>query len=271
MATFNQSAFRQQLRNAQRKAEQKIRNEVDRINRENKRAVDSHNRKVEAHNRHVLSSLEAKINDVNQRAEAQNRSVAAQLRSAFTPVVRANVVTSSGQIPPIRSVASSRGAVTYRPLERRVVERLDNALAEVAQRAYDSFLSYARIDGAAIANELRIALENLGVSVWFDYLAINPGRSQALQMDTGLRKARTGIALLTPAYLVGRFWTERELGALLHKSTLIPVLHQVTFEQVSEYSGILPDLAGFTTAEDSVAEIAAKIAAAILPADALPS
>lgn len=83
-------------------------------------------------------------------------------------------------------------------------------------------------------------------------------------MDQGLRKARSGIALLTPAYLAGRFWTERELGALLAKSTLIPVLHQVSFDDVKEYSGILPDLAGFTTANDSVDEIADKIAATVL-------
>jgi hypothetical protein len=82
-----------------------------------------------------------------------------------------------------------------------------------------------------------------------------------------LRKARTGIALLTPAYLTGRFWTERELGALLSKSTLIPVLHGITFDDVKQYSGILPDLAGFTTANDSVADIAEKIAAAVLPSE----
>ncbi len=83
-------------------------------------------------------------------------------------------------------------------------------------------------------------------------------------MDRGLRSARCGIALLTPAYLTGRFWTERELGALLHKDTLIPVLHGVTFEDVAQYSGILPDLAGFETSRDEIRTIAEKIAAAIL-------
>ena len=83
-------------------------------------------------------------------------------------------------------------------------------------------------------------------------------------MDAGLRKARSGITILTPAYLAGRFWTERELGALLSKETLIPVLRNVTFEDVKQYGGILPDLAGFTTAQESVEDIAKKIAAAVL-------
>lgn len=78
--------------------------------------------------------------------------------------------------------------------------------------------------------------------------------------DGGRHKPRRG---LTPAYLAGRFWTERELGALLAKATLIPVLHNVTFDDVKEYSGILPDLAGFTTANDSIKLIAEKIAAAV--------
>lgn len=41
------------------------------------------------------------------------------------------------------------------------------------------------------------------------------------------------------------------------------MLHRVTFDQVAEYSGILPDLAGFQTSRDSVKVIAQKIAAAV--------
>jgi hypothetical protein len=131
-------------------------------------------------------------------------------------------------------------------------------------REYDLFLSYARIDGSAVASELCACLEGHGLTVWFDEVAIRPGKSQALQMDRGLQKARAGVVVLTAAYLTGRFWTERELGVLLHKDTLIPVLHGVTFTDVKEYSGILPDLAGFTTEHDTVSGIASKIAGAVL-------
>jgi hypothetical protein len=129
------------------------------------------------------------------------------------------------------------------------------------------FLSYAEIDGAETAAALRGALEGLDVSVWFDEVAIQPGKSMSRQMDMGLAKARSGVVVLTPAYITGRFWTHRELGALLHKSTVIPVLHAVTFEDVSTFSGILGDLAGFTTAKDDVETIAAKIAAAVMVYD----
>ena len=244
MARFNINEFNRKMREAQRKLEQEYKREVDRVNRHNKRVVDDHNRKVDAHNRKVVSDANAKINAHNRKAEAHNKRVIdninQRLRSATSPI-------------------------RYTDSERALADRVHRAVGSLDPLEYDSFLGYARIDGGEVASKLRDALEALDVAVWFDEIAIVPGRSQSLQMDTGLRKARTGIALLTPAYLVGRFWTERELGVLLNKNTLIPVLHGVTFDEVKEYSGILPDLAGFTTERDSVESIAEKIAAAVVP------
>lgn len=231
------------MREAQRRAEEQIKREVDRVNRANKKAVDEYNRKAEAHNRKIIADYNARVREHNRKANAHNKKVVADLK---------------------RQLRSPASAVRYTEQERRLADRVYEAVTTLDSREYDSFLSYARIDGADVASELRKELESLGVAVWFDEVAIVPGRSQSLQMDAGLRKARSGIALLTPAYLAGRFWTERELGALLSKDTLIPVLHNVTFDDVKQYSGILPDLAGFTTAQDSIADIAKKIAAAVL-------
>jgi hypothetical protein len=240
VAKFSASEFTRKLRQAQRKAEQ----EIARVNRANQRKVDDYNRKVELHNKKVIADYNSAVKENNRRVVARNNQVIAELN---------------------RKLRAPSSSVRYTESERALADRVHTAVAKVDPRDYDAFLSYARIDGAQVAGELRSGLEALGVSVWFDEVAIVPGRSQSLQMDAGLRKARTGIALLTPAYLTGRFWTERELGVLLNKATLIPVLHNVTFEDVRSYSGILPDLAGFTTERDSVLEISEKIAAAVLP------
>lgn len=243
MARFNASEYRRKVRQAQRRAEQQAKREVDRINRANRKAVADYNRKAKAHNRKVVADHNTRVRNHNRKAEAHNKKVIADLN---------------------RQLRSASSSVTYTEPERRLADRVHQAVGALDSREYDSFLSYARIDGAEVAAELRDELEDLGVAVWFDEVAIAPGHSQSLQMDAGLRKARSGIALLTPAYLTGRFWTERELGALLGKETLIPVLHNVSFEDVGQYSGILPDLAGFTTERDAVADIARKIAAAIM-------
>ena len=243
MANFNVNEYNRKIREAQRKAEQQMKREIDRVNRANKKAVDDYNRKAEAHNKKVTDDYNSRVRDHNRKADAHNKRVISDIN---------------------RQLRSATSGVRYTEQERLLADRVHQAVTTLDVREYDTFLSYARIDGAEVAIALRDALEDLGVAVWFDEVAIVPGRSQSLQMDAGLRKARSGIALLTPAYLAGRFWTERELGALLSKETLIPVLHSVTFDDVKQYSGILPDLAGFATAQDSIPDIAQKIAAAVL-------
>jgi TIR domain len=247
---FDAGKFNREMRAAQRKAEAEAKRQVDRINRENKRSVDAanrenqrrvdaYNRKVEQHNKKAVTEYNREVSKVNAHNKGVIDDLNRQLRAA-----------SSGP--------------RYTRGEQELADRVQGAVAQLDDRQWDTFLSYARIDGAETGDELRQHLESFGVRVWFDEVAITPGKSQSLQMDKGLQSARAGVVLLTPAYLVGRFWTERELGALLHKDTLIPVLHGVTFEEVAEYSGILPDLAGFETSRDSVEVIAQKIAAAVV-------
>jgi hypothetical protein len=248
---FDAAKFNREMRAAQRKAEAQLKREVDRVNRENQRRVDAYNRKVDQHNKKVVTDYNRKVDQHNKKVVADyNRQVDASSRSVIADLNRQFKAASSGP--------------RYTTDEQALADRVQNAVAQRDDREWDTFLSYARIDGADIGDEFRRHLESLGLTVWFDAIAITPGKSQALQMDKGLQRARAGIVLLTPAYLVGRFWTERELGALLHKETLIPVLHGVSFDQVAEYSGILPDLAGFETSRDSVELIAQKIAAAIV-------
>ena len=265
MARFNVNEFNRKLREAQRRTEQQVRQKIDLINRANKRAVDEHNRKVDTHNRQVVASINARLREEGRRVDARHQQVIANLNSKVDNNNRRVMTSNRQRIAQLnQQLRSTSSVVRYTEPERRLADRVHEAVSAIDPREYDTFLSYARIDGHGIATALRDRLEELGVAVWFDEVAIVPGRSQSLQMDAGLRKARSGIALLTPAYLTGRFWTERELGVLLSKSTLIPVAHNVTFDDVRQYSGILPDLAGFSTAADSVEDIADKIAAAIL-------
>lgn len=248
------SEYNRRVREAQRKAQREIQREVDRVNRENKRRVDAYNRQVDAHNKREID----RVNRANKRAvDEHNRKVDAHNKAADRH--NQKMVAEINK----RLSTPATTTVTYQPVERELVERVHEAINFDDGVEYDVFLSYARIDGEAVARELRDALEAQGVRVWFDHVAIQPGKSQSLQMDSGLRKARAGIAVLTAAYLTGRFWTQRELGVLLNKPTLIPVLHGVTFDDVKEYSGILPDLAGFTTDSDDIPTIAEKIAPAV--------
>jgi hypothetical protein len=255
---FDRGRFEREMRAAQRKAEEEARRhaqraereinrEIDRVNRENQRRVDEYNRKVDAANKREVDRVnrenQRRVDEYNRKVDRHNRAVIDDLN---------------------RQLRAASAGPRYTVGEEALADRVQRAVAQQPEREFDVFLSYARIDGSDVGRALREELEGFGVTVWFDEVAIVPGKSQARQMDQGLQRARAGIAVLTPAYLAGRFWTERELGALLHKDTLIPVLHGVTFEEVKEYSGILPDLAGFETSRDSVGVIAQKIAAAVV-------
>ncbi len=249
MAKFDANKFKRDMQAAQRRAQSEAKRQIDALNRKNQRVVDDYNRKARAHNHQVTNQHNRQVNAYNQqvrKVNAHNARVIGDLQ---------------------RALRSADSGPRYTPAEQALADRIQESLVSRDEREWDVFLSYARIDGAETAERLRSALETFGVRVWFDEIAIIPGKSQSLQMDQGLRKARAGVVLLTPAYLVGRFWTERELGALLHKETLIPVLHGATFKEVEQYSGILPDLAGFETARDDIETIADKIAAAVLPAE----
>lgn len=260
---FDPRKFERDMRAAQRKAEAEYKREVDRVNRENQRKVDAYNRGVDQHNRRVERQQQRAIDDHNRKVDQHNRKVAADYNREVGKVNAHNQAVVADLNRQLRAATSGP---RYTVTEQTLADRIQEAVALQDDREWDTFLSYARIDGGTIGEALRQHLERLGVSVWFDEIAVQPGKSQALQMDKGLQKARAGIVLLTPAYLVGRFWTERELGALLAKETLIPVLHGVTFDEVKEYSGILPDLAGFETSRDSLDVIAEKIAAAVMVA-----
>lgn len=231
-----------------RHLQQVVSNHNRQVQAANRKAIDDHNRQVRAineHNRKINAANRTtarRVDDYNRRADAHNKSVVSSLNRSLT----------------------SRPSASLTEQDRALVGRVQDAIV-YDDREFDVFLSYAKIDGHETASELCKELEAIGLRVWFDEVSLRPGQSQSRQMDLGLRKARSGIVVLTAAYLTGRFWTERELGVLLGKATLIPVLHRVTFDDVKEYSGILPDLVGFETCRDSPEDIASKVAQAVLP------
>lgn len=245
--------------------------EVDRVNRENRRRVEDYNRRVNRENQRRVDEANRRIRQHNdqvrrqaERIQQQNIRTINEHNRHIESVNQRNRKVDAQNRGIIADLSRRLNAARYSPQEEELTQRVADAIAAQDSREWDIFLSYAQIDGAEVGRELCAHLQNLGVRVWFDEVVLQPGVSQARQMDRGLAKAHCGVALLTPAYVAGRFWTERELGALLGKSTLIPVLHGVAFNQVAEYSGILPDLVGFETAKHSLAEIADKIAEAVL-------
>jgi len=130
-------------------------------------------------------------------------------------------------------------------------------------RERDLFLCHAWADRQGPARELFDALREAGVDVWFSEEDVLLGMSLARQLDRGISCSHVSVVLVTPAMLEalrrGGF-ADQELGALLGTGRVVPVLHGVHYEGLAGESPLLAARAGLSTAENSLAYAAEKIA-----------
>ncbi len=127
----------------------------------------------------------------------------------------------------------------------------------------DVFLCHAWDDRGGPAKELHDLLESRGVSVWFSEKDVALGTPLLREIDRGLAKSRVGIVLVTPALLGrlrGQGIADKELSELLARDLLVPVVHNTTYEALRDVSPLLGSRSGLNTAEDTMANVAAKLA-----------
>lgn len=127
----------------------------------------------------------------------------------------------------------------------------------------DVFLCHAWDDRKGVAKELHDLLESLDVSVWFSEKDVILGAPLLRAIDKGLAKSRVGIVLVTPALLsriAGEGIADKELSALLARDQLVPIVHNTTYEELREVSPLLGSRSGLSTAEEPMADVAAKLA-----------
>jgi hypothetical protein len=132
----------------------------------------------------------------------------------------------------------------------------------------DVFLCHAWDDRGGAAKELHDLLVSHGVSVWFSEKDVVLGTSLLREIDKGLATSRVGIVLVTPALLSrvrGEGIAEKELSALLARDLLVPIVHGTTYEALREVSPLLGSRSGLSTAEASMADVAAKLAELVTP------
>lgn len=127
----------------------------------------------------------------------------------------------------------------------------------------DVFLCHAWDDRQGSAKQLHDLLEAKGVRVWFSEKDLGLGVPMMRAIDKGLVNSRVGIVLVTPAMLrrlPAEGVADKELSALLRRERLVPVVHGTTYEELEQVSLLLASRAGLSTAEESMTEVAAKIA-----------
>ena len=177
---------------------------------------------------------------------------------------------SSNRISGVPAKTKARWApcgstITYTPAELRTLTPVRENIERRSKLPdlRDVFLCHAWDDRKEAAKDLHDLLESKGVTVWFSEKDVLLGSSLLREIDKGLAKSRVGIVLVTPSFLKRvneEGIADKELSALLARDLLVPIVHNTTFEELRDVSPLLGSRSGLSTIEESMEEVAAKIA-----------
>lgn len=131
-------------------------------------------------------------------------------------------------------------------------------------REHDVFISHASEDKEDIVRPLAIALRSAGLSVWYDEFELKIGDSLRQKIDKGLAKSKFGIVVLSQNF-IKKGWTNYELDGIITRvvsgeQVLLPIWHNITKQEVINFSPSIADKLARNTANFTVDEIAEEIA-----------
>lgn len=135
---------------------------------------------------------------------------------------------------------------------------------ETGGETHDVFISHASEDKDGFVRPLANALIEEGLNVWYDEMTLRIGDSLRQKIDKGLANSRVGLVVLSPSF-IAKGWTNYELDGIVTRTVsgeqvLLPIWHNITKQQVVDYSPSLADKVARSTATHTINEIAAEIA-----------
>ena len=138
-----------------------------------------------------------------------------------------------------------------------------SALSIHTGESRDCFISHASEDKDGFVRGLVKALEDRGVSVWYDEFTLKAGESIRRKVDEGLTNSRFGIVVLS-RYFFKKEWPQRELDALSSleasgDTRILPIWHEISKDEVIRYSPLLSDKLALNTSLKSTEEIADEL------------
>ncbi|WP_228725500.1 toll/interleukin-1 receptor domain-containing protein [Klebsiella michiganensis] len=142
----------------------------------------------------------------------------------------------------------------------------DNRPPSTAQsdEIHDVFISHASEDKDDFVRSLANSLISHGLNVWYDEMTLRIGDSLRQKIDKGLANSRVGLVVLSPAF-ISKGWTNYELDGIVTRAIsgeqiLLPIWHNITKQEVIDFSPSLADKVARSTATHTIDEIAHEIA-----------
>ncbi|MDV7213583.1 TIR domain-containing protein [Azotobacter beijerinckii] len=141
-------------------------------------------------------------------------------------------------------------------------------LSQEAEIEYDLFISHASEDKEELVRPLAVALEGLGVKVWYDEFTLKVGDSLRRSIDGGLSNSRFGTVILSSSFF-SKNWTQYELDGMTAKEMggrkmILPIWHKVTKNEVMKFSPTLADKVALNSSIHSIEEIAQQLSDVVL-------
>ena len=147
--------------------------------------------------------------------------------------------------------------------QKQITTELNEQTSYSSQKEYDFFISHATEDKESFVRPFAEKLESLGLRIWYDEFELKIGDSLRQKIDKGLANSRFGIVVLSKNF-IRKGWTNYELDGIITKSisgqqVVLPIWHNITKQEVIDYSPSLADKVARNTAVYTISEIAEEI------------
>jgi Domain of unknown function (DUF1883)/TIR domain len=166
----------------------------------------------------------------------------------------------------VRILPGALSAIQDRPLSEVPSLVRDNIPppTESGGETHDVFISHASEDKDDFVRPLADALIAQGLNVWYDEMTLRIGDSLRQKIDKGLANSKVGLVVLSPSF-IKKGWTNYELDGIVTRTVsgeqvLLPIWHNITKQQVVDFSPSIADKVARSTATHTIKEIAIEIA-----------
>lgn len=138
------------------------------------------------------------------------------------------------------------------------------ASQEIKVEQFDVFISHASEDKESFVRPLAETLNDSGIKVWYDEYKLTWGKSTRRSIDKGLANCRFGIVVFSEAFF-NKGWTNYELDGLVSRNIsegnnlILPIWHNVSQNEVRNFSPSLADLTALKSDNMSIDEIAEQL------------
>lgn len=228
----------------------------------NTRSVSTFNSKV----RHIQTLEKERTRKISELANLQKK-LAAEMEK------RAKIFANLQKLQHKNSIEQTKILKNLEDLQKNMTTEVRNNLlheVRVAKKEnefkeYDVFISHAWEDKESFVEEFVLELKKLNIKVWYDKSAIKWGDSMRAKIDEGLKNSKFGIVVISPNYIAeGKYWTKAELDGLFQMESvngkvLLPIWHNITKQEVLNYSPIIANKKALSTGNMTIDEIAKEV------------